>query len=146
MASSSSLSESDDDDPVFAPSNRVWHANGCVLPGFKNDCVFSWELPITKAYARSVNDQVLYIPQNSFKHVLMNKNSITVRTRHIGDGIKWDLITYERKTGKKEMYASKGWFEFVRANNLKVGDKLQFQICNPPDVLVVEIVRRRTIS
>jgi hypothetical protein len=38
------------------------------------------------------------------------------------------------------MYLGKGWFEFVGAINLKKGDKLWFQLSNPPNVKFVEII------
>jgi hypothetical protein len=41
------------------------------------------------------------------------------------------------------MYLGKGWFEFVRANNLKRRDKLRFQLSNPPNVMFVKIIRGR---
>jgi hypothetical protein len=66
-----------------------------------------------------------------------------IKTQHNGDGLRCTIITYERKEGKQEMYLGKGWCEFVRANNLKRGDKLRFQLSNPPNVMFVKIIRGR---
>lgn len=140
-------SKANKDDPVFGRLNGACYIDGCALPGFINDRVFSWELPVSKAYASSTKEQVLHIPQDTFKRILRNRTSVLIRTPHNGDGIRCDLITYERKKGKEEMYIGRGWFEFVRANNFNnfmKGDKLRFQLCDPPNVLVVDIVRRTT--
>jgi hypothetical protein len=48
--------------------------------------------------------------------------------------------TYTKKKGRKYMYLTKGWYEFRRANQLKLGDKLEFQLSYPLKVLVVDIV------
>jgi hypothetical protein len=40
------------------------------------------------------------------------------------------------------MYMTKGWYEFFRGNNLNVGDKVQFQVSDPPYVVVLDIVRK----
>jgi hypothetical protein len=45
--------------------------------------------------------------------------------------------------GPVGMYMTQGWYEFQRGNNLGVGDKLQFQLSDPPYVVVIDIVRKR---
>jgi hypothetical protein len=42
------------------------------------------------------------------------------------------------------MYMTTGWYEFARANNLEKGDKLEFQLSDPPYVVVIDIVRKPT--
>jgi hypothetical protein len=42
------------------------------------------------------------------------------------------------------MYMTHGWYEFQRANNLGIGDKLEFQLSDPPYVVVLDIVRKPT--
>jgi hypothetical protein len=44
------------------------------------------------------------------------------------------------------MYMTTGWYEFARANNLQQGDKLQFQLSDPPDFVVIDIVRKPTTN
>jgi hypothetical protein len=44
------------------------------------------------------------------------------------------------------MYLTEGWYDFKRANKLKKGDKLEFQFSDPPEVLVVDIVRKRSFA
>jgi hypothetical protein len=64
-----------------------------------------------------------------------------IRTPHKLDGIKCNIVTYKRKPGKMEMYLCKGWFEFMRANSLREGDVLEFQLSDPPEAVAVDIIR-----
>jgi hypothetical protein len=64
-----------------------------------------------------------------------------MKAQHSGDITKCTLITYERYEGQEEMYISTGWFEFMDANDIRKGDRLQFQLSNPPNVLFVKILR-----
>ncbi|WJX56203.1 hypothetical protein P8452_41882 [Trifolium repens] len=128
---------------TVGPSEEEDNANNCEMPKFRNDRVFGWELLITRAYASLKKQQVLHVPNKCFRRVLKGRDSIAIKTQHNGDSIRCTMITYERKEGKQEMYLSKGWFEFVSVNNLKRGDKLRFQLSNPPDVMFVEIIRRK---
>jgi hypothetical protein len=57
------------------------------------------------------------------------------------DGSKWTINTYTRESGRKERSFTEGWYAFKRANNLAEGDKLQFQLSDPPYVMTVDIVR-----
>jgi hypothetical protein len=67
---------------------------------------------------------------------------ITIQTRHNGDKTKCTIKSYQRiENGSIEMYMTKGWYEFHRANNLQKGDKLEFQLSDPPYFVVIDIVR-----
>ncbi|WJX13736.1 hypothetical protein P8452_04093 [Trifolium repens] len=128
--SEESVGEEEDDD-----------YNNYQMPEFRNDRVYGWELLITKAYASSKKEQVLHMPANCFRRVLRGRDSIVMKAQHSGDIIKCTLITYERDGGYEEMYISTGWFEFMNANDIRKGDRLQFQLSNPPNVLFVNIIR-----
>jgi hypothetical protein len=68
---------------------------------------------------------------------------IKIRTRHYGDNTNATIVSYQRLLGGPvEMYMTKGWYEFFRGNNLNVGDKVQFQVSDPPYVVVLDIVRK----
>ncbi|MCI10133.1 hypothetical protein A2U01_0031225, partial [Trifolium medium] len=86
-----------------------------------------------------------HLPPRMGQSVLRDKESIVLRTRHNLDGITCPINTYIRKEKpeKKERYLSEGWFVFKKANRLREGDKLQFQLSDPPNVMVVDIVRSR---
>jgi hypothetical protein len=66
---------------------------------------------------------------------------VTIKTQHNLDGTKWRINTYTRENGRKDISFTDGWFQFNKANNLAEGDILQFQLSDPPDAMVVEIVR-----
>jgi hypothetical protein len=85
-----------------------------------------------------------HIPPKTARGVIRNRKKIKIRTRHNGDGTKCTIKTYKRdRNGPTEMYLTEGWYDFKRSNNLKIGDKLEFQLSDPPHVLVVDIVRKR---
>jgi hypothetical protein len=69
---------------------------------------------------------------------------IKIRTRHHGDKTNCTIVSYQKLPGGPVgMYMTQGWYEFQRGNNLGVGDKLQFQLSDPPYVVVIDIVRKR---
>jgi hypothetical protein len=72
---------------------------------------------------------------------MLAHTSITIKTQAYLDGYKWTINTYTRESGRKERSFTDGWYAFKRANNLAEGDKLQFQVSDPPEVMTVEIVR-----
>ncbi|MCI72452.1 hypothetical protein A2U01_0093715, partial [Trifolium medium] len=76
------------------------------------------------------------------KYVLRGMNSIVLRTRHNMDGTICTIKTYanKEKPPKEQMYLTDGWYKLTKANDIRKGDKLQFQVSDPPDVLVVDIV------
>jgi hypothetical protein len=47
---------------------------------------------------------------------------------------------------QNERYLTEGWYEFVRDNKLRVGDKLLFCLNKPTDKLFVRIVRRSALG
>jgi hypothetical protein len=57
------------------------------------------------------------------------------------DGSKLTITTYTRDTGRKNMYFTEGWYEFKKANRLEERDKLEFKLSDPPEVVVINIVR-----
>jgi hypothetical protein len=70
-------------------------------------------------------------------------NKIKIRTRHHGDNTIAEIMSYQRVPGGPiERYMTKGWYEFFRGNNIGVGDKVQFQLSDPPYVVVLDIVRK----
>ncbi|MCI00648.1 hypothetical protein A2U01_0021670 [Trifolium medium] len=103
---------------------------------------------VSQAYANMKKQQVLHVPPRMAQCVLRDSESIVLRTRHNMDRTTCTIRTYirEDKPEKKEMYLTDGWFEFKKANQLRKGDKLQFQLSDPPDVVVVDIVRRRGLK
>ncbi|MCI06735.1 hypothetical protein A2U01_0027795 [Trifolium medium] len=48
-----------------------------------------------------------------------------------------------RKRKIKEKYLTEGWYDWIRANDLKEGDELRFQMDFDPSVVQVEIVRAK---
>jgi hypothetical protein len=56
------------------------------------------------------------------------------------DGTNCNIKTYTKKKGS--ICITKGMYEFRRSNQPKLGDKLEFQLSDPPKVLVVDIVLR----
>jgi hypothetical protein len=69
---------------------------------------------------------------------------IKICTRHHGDNTNCIIVSYQKLPGGPVgMYMTQGWYEFQRGNNLGVGDKLQFQLSDPPYVVVIDIVRKR---
>jgi hypothetical protein len=39
------------------------------------------------------------------------------------------------------MYFTEGWYTFKKANRLEEGDKLEFKVSDPPEVVLINIVR-----
>jgi hypothetical protein len=75
--------------------------------------------------------------------VVRDMKKIKIRTRHHGDNTNAEIVSYQRVPGGPvEMYMTKGWYEFFRGNNIGVGDKVQFQLSDPPYVVVLDIVRK----
>ncbi|WJX43858.1 hypothetical protein P8452_30906 [Trifolium repens] len=95
---------------------------------------------VSEAYASHRKDQVLHVPPRTAMCVLRGKKNIIIKTHHMLDGTNCNIKTYTKKKGRKYMYLTKGLYEFRRANQPKLGDKLEFQLSDPPKVLVVDIV------
>ncbi|MCH84900.1 hypothetical protein A2U01_0005737 [Trifolium medium] len=130
---------------LIASVDNVSDDDTYTLYDFENDRVFGWELIVSEAYASNTTNQVLHIPPRTAKCVLRDKKSILIKTQHNLDGTKCTIKAYTRKIGKKEMYLTEGWYEFKKANRLREGDKLEFQLSNhPPEVVIVDIVRRNS--
>ncbi|GAU27771.1 hypothetical protein TSUD_215820 [Trifolium subterraneum] len=112
-----------------------------TLHGYHNDRVFGWEMIVTDAYACESNEQVLHVPPRTANGALRDCVSVIIRTQQKLDGQKF-IKTYTRNEGgKAEMYLTGGWYEFKKANGVRKGDKFQFQLSDPPYVMVVDIVR-----
>jgi hypothetical protein len=70
-------------------------------------------------------------------------DTIKIRTRHHGDNTIAQIGSYQRTPGGPiEKYMKEGWYEFYRANNIKIGDKVQFQLSDPPYIVILDIVRK----
>jgi hypothetical protein len=88
-----------------------------------------------------------HFPKATAEGVIRNMKKIKIRTRHNGDNTECTINSYQRvQNGPIEMYMTTGWYEFARANNLQQGDKLQFQLSDPPDFVVIDIVRKPTTN
>jgi hypothetical protein len=55
-----------------------------------------------------------------------------------GQSFSCNIITYPNKRYSK--YLSKEWCQFVKRNNLEVGDKLIFNLAKPPTNLMIKII------
>jgi hypothetical protein len=66
------------------------------------------------------------------------QNKIMVGTK-AGDRFSSNIITSTRNNLEK--YISKEWTQFVRRNNLEVGDKLIFNLHKPPTTLMIQTIR-----
>ncbi|WJX36071.1 hypothetical protein P8452_23988 [Trifolium repens] len=115
-------------------------ADTYILHKYDDDHVFGWSLKVSEAYASQRKDQVLHVLPRTAMCVLRGKKSIIIKTHHMLDGTNCNIKNYTKKKGRKYMYLTKGWYEFRRANQLKLGDKLEFQLSYPLKVLVVDIV------
>ncbi|PNX83105.1 hypothetical protein L195_g039143 [Trifolium pratense] len=117
--------------------------NTYILHEFENDGIFGWETIVSESCASNQKQQVLHIPASTARKVFKDRKSVVIRTLHELDGIECSIFTYTRKDkkGRKEMHLGGGWHAFKKANQLRQGDKLQFQVSDPPDVLIVDIVR-----
>jgi hypothetical protein len=51
------------------------------------------------------------------------------------------ITTYTRPNGRKDMYFTEGWYAFKKANRIEKGDKLEFKVSDPPEVVLINIVR-----
>jgi anaerobic selenocysteine-containing dehydrogenase len=86
-----------------------------------------------------------HFPKATAEGVIRNMKKIKIRTRHNGDNTECTINSYQRiKDGPIEMYMTTGSYEFARANNLEKGDKLEFQLSDPPYVVVIDIVCKPT--
>ncbi|XP_045791494.1 uncharacterized protein LOC123886203 [Trifolium pratense] len=137
---------SDDEDGDVVPVIDLSNIRPYTLHAFDNNRVFGWEMMVTNAYSSDVKQQVLHFPSRTAKSVIRDRKEIVIRTRHRLDGVKCAIKTYRRKKNrvvvKEEKFLTNGWFQFKTANKLKVGDKLEFNLSDPPHVLVVDIIRR----
>ncbi|WJX61686.1 hypothetical protein P8452_46754 [Trifolium repens] len=111
-----------------------------ILHKYNDGRVFGSSLKVSEAYASHRKDQVLHVPPRTAMCVLRGKKNIIIKTHHMLDGTNCNIKTYTKKKGRKYMYLTKGLYEFRRANQPKLGDKLEFQLSDPPKVLVVDIV------
>ncbi|XP_045802325.1 uncharacterized protein LOC123904789 [Trifolium pratense] len=119
-----------------------------TLPEFENDRHYGWETIVTECNSSDKRAQVLNLPSRTAKHVLRGRNNIVLRTRHNMDQTICTIKTYTLKNnpGKFRMYLTDGWYQFRQANQLQEGDLVQFQLSDPPDVLVVDIVRGNRLN
>ncbi|GAU27769.1 hypothetical protein TSUD_215800 [Trifolium subterraneum] len=130
------LSGGDDDDGFPVPGDDSY-----VLYAYQNDRVFGWEMVVSGACADESKNQVLHIPPRTANGVIRDAESIMMRTQHRLDKTRCTIKTYTRKDDMKEMYLTRGWYEFKKANNLIEVDKLQFRVSDPSKIVVVDIVR-----
>ncbi|GAU49998.1 hypothetical protein TSUD_91160 [Trifolium subterraneum] len=105
----------------------VPHDDNYVLHEYESDRLFGWKM--------------IHFPPRTANSVVRDMKNIIIRTQQNLDGTRCTIKKYTRKGGKKDMYMTEGCYEFKKANELKEGDKLEFQLSNPPDVVVVDIVR-----
>jgi hypothetical protein len=86
-----------------------------------------------------------HFPPRTAAGLIQDMTKIKIQTRHNGDNTNCTINSYQRiKDGPIEMYMTTGWYEFAKANNLEKGDKLEFQLSDPPYVVVIDIVRKPT--
>jgi hypothetical protein len=67
--------------------------------------------------------------------------NIKIKTLHNLNGSNLTITTYTRPNGRKDMYFTEGWYAFKKANRLEKGDKLEFKLSDPPEVVLINIVR-----
>ncbi|GAU39982.1 hypothetical protein TSUD_211030 [Trifolium subterraneum] len=90
---------------------------------------------------------VVHIPPDTAEKLLTGREHLLIHGDHKMSGIQCTIKTYKRKEGDRynrkivEKYLTKGWYDWVRANNLKQGDVLHFELSDPPNVLNIEIDR-----
>jgi hypothetical protein len=68
-----------------------------------------------------------------------NLDSIILKCGNHGKLIKCKVMTATRTTTRVEKKLGHGWYQFVRENNLIVGDKLTFKLFVEPTALQVQI-------
>ncbi|PNX61416.1 hypothetical protein L195_g052446, partial [Trifolium pratense] len=95
---------------------------------FDNDRILSWKLKVSKAYADKKKQQVLHFPPDTAEFVIKEKKFVYIETPHKLSGIKCTVQKARRKKAIKEKYLTKGWYQWVRANELMEGDELRFQM------------------
>ncbi|GAU47976.1 hypothetical protein TSUD_87800 [Trifolium subterraneum] len=81
-----------------------------------------------------------HFPPGTADGVVRDNENIIIRTQHKLYGTMCTIRKYTRKGCKKEMYMTKGLYEFKKTDELKEGDKLEFQLSDPPKVVVVDII------
>ncbi|KAK2448915.1 hypothetical protein P8452_12922 [Trifolium repens] len=100
---------------------------------------------MTEAATNNKKNQVLHIPPETAQYVLRGRKNITIKTMHNLNGtnltITTYITTYTRPNGRKDMYFTEGWYAFKKANRLEKGDKLEFKLSDPPEVVLINIVR-----
>ncbi|CAJ2652084.1 unnamed protein product [Trifolium pratense] len=145
------ISESDNDstnssfvESVGYPSDLSDSSN-TVMREFVNDRLYGWKLTVSKSYADKRKLQVLHFPPPTAKYVLRGQYHVFIETLHNLNGVKCKISKAKRKNKINERYLTDGWYDWVRANNLREGDELRFQFDHPPDVLQVEIIRRKNL-
>ncbi|GAU20218.1 hypothetical protein TSUD_352820 [Trifolium subterraneum] len=109
--------------------------------------IVRWDVVVSKTLANKSNSQVMHIPPDTAEKLLTGREHLLILGDHKMSGIQCTIKTYKRKEGDRynrkivEKYLTKGWYDWVRANNLKQGDVLHFELSDPPNVLNIEIDR-----
>ncbi|MCI01700.1 hypothetical protein A2U01_0022727 [Trifolium medium] len=121
--------------------SNVSDASNVVMHEFVDDRFYGWKLKVTKAYEDKSNLQVMHFPANTSKYIIKGRKFVFIETPHKLNGIKCTVTRAIRKRKIKEKYLTEGWYDWVRANDLKEGDELRFQMDLDPSVVQVQIVR-----
>ncbi|WJX72464.1 hypothetical protein P8452_56346 [Trifolium repens] len=81
-------SDESEDESVIADVDNVPDGDTYTLLNMKTIVclVGTWELTVTEAYARDINNQVLHIPPRTAEYVLRKRKSIVLKTQHNFDG------------------------------------------------------------
>ncbi|WJX95018.1 hypothetical protein P8452_76382 [Trifolium repens] len=130
------ISSDDESDDEY-----VIQSHNYILHDFDNDGVFGWERIMTEAAANDKKNQVLHIPPQTAQYVLRDMKNIKIKTLHNLNGSNLTITTYTRPNGRKDMYFTEGWYAFKKANRIEKGDKLEFKVSDPPEVVLINIVR-----
>ncbi|WJX78384.1 hypothetical protein P8452_61613 [Trifolium repens] len=107
----------------------------------KPDGSYVWETIVKETTAAKSKPQVMHFPSIIASSALGDKQTkISVGTT-TGQSFSCNIITYPNRRSCK--YLSKEWGQFVKRNNLEVGDKLIFNLAKPPTNLMIKIIRHK---
>ncbi|KAK0606028.1 hypothetical protein LWI29_033340 [Acer saccharum] len=75
-------------------------------------------------------DTRLTIPTEALEHIEMpeGENNVDVLCRYSKDGTEWTFRCNKRRNGHPRPAFTTGWLGFVRAKDLRIGDRVTFRM------------------
>ncbi|MCI03144.1 hypothetical protein A2U01_0024179 [Trifolium medium] len=101
---------------------------------------WGWSKEVTKAIANWRKPQTLHVPAWIVQQVIYDKTSICLESLDNGRNYLCSVMTPADR-GMFVRYIGDGWYCYLEDLKPRIGDKLKFIVPNPPDYLMVKLIR-----